>query len=79
MKYAYHGIYNCYIAHKWRQVIDSDGVRMAVLIALYAPGKAVHGGPTYTNSHRNKNVNVDKIKHIFIILVLPTKSVFFKH
>jgi hypothetical protein len=48
----------------------------AVLIALYAPGNAVHGGPTYTNSHRNKNVNVDKIKHIFIILVLPTKSLF---
>jgi hypothetical protein len=26
----------------------------------------------------NKIVNVDKMKHIFIVLVLPTKSVF-KH
>jgi hypothetical protein len=25
--------------------------------------------------HSNKNVNVDKITHIFIVLVLPTKSV----
>jgi hypothetical protein len=31
-----------------------------------------------TTTHSNKNVNVDKIKHIFIALVLPTKSVF-KH
>jgi hypothetical protein len=33
------------------------------------------GAPTYTNTHRNKSVIVDKIKHIFIKLVLPTKSV----
>jgi hypothetical protein len=33
---------------------------------------------TYTTTHRNKNVNVDKINHIFIALVLSTKSVF-KH
>jgi hypothetical protein len=33
---------------------------------------------TYTTTHRNKTVNVDKIKHIFIVLVLPTKLVF-KH
>jgi hypothetical protein len=31
---------------------------------------------TYTTTHRNKTVNVDKIKHIFIVLVLLTKSVF---
>ena len=36
------------------------------------------GAPTYTTTHMNKTVNVDKIKHIFIVLVLPTKSVF-KH
>ena len=32
----------------------------------------------YTTSRRNKTVNVDKSKHIFIVLVLPTKAVF-KH
>ena len=31
--------------------------------------------PTYTATHRNKTVNVDKIEHIFIVLVLPTTSV----
>ena len=36
------------------------------------------GASTYTTTHRNKNVIVDKIKHIFIVLVLPTKSIF-KH
>jgi len=30
---------------------------------------------TYKTTHRNKIVNVNKIKHIFIILVLSTKSV----
>jgi len=38
--------------------------------------KAVQWVPTYTTTHRNKTVNVYKIKHIFIVLVLPTKSVF---
>ena len=33
---------------------------------------------TYATTHRNKNVNVDKINHKFIVLVLSTKSVF-KH
>jgi hypothetical protein len=33
---------------------------------------------TCTTTHRNKTVNVDKIKHTFIVLILPTKSVF-KH
>ena len=36
------------------------------------------GAHTYTTTHRNETVNVDKIKHIVIVLVLPTKSVF-KH
>jgi hypothetical protein len=27
-------------------------------------GKAKHGTPTYITTHRNKNVNVDKIRHI---------------
>jgi hypothetical protein len=39
------------------------------------PVKAVHCG-TYLHTRRNKTVNVDKIKHIFIVLVHPTKSVF---
>ena len=57
--------------------------------ALQAPGQSRDSiiGPwakqctvalTYTTTHRNKTVNVDKIKHIIIVLVLPTKSVF-KH
>jgi hypothetical protein len=35
-------------------------------------------GPLHTQplSDRNKNVYGDKIKHIFIVLVLPTKSEF---
>ena len=42
--------------------------------------KQCTGDPTYTttHSHRNKTVIVDHIKYIFIVLVLPTKSVF-KH
>jgi hypothetical protein len=28
---------------------------------------------THTTSHRNKKVNVDKIKHVFIVLVLTNK------
>ena len=40
--------------------------------------KQFTGAPTYMTTHKNKNVNVNKIDHIFIALVLPTKSVF-KH
>lgn len=36
------------------------------------------GVPTYTTTHRNKTVTVDTIKHILIVLVLQTTSVF-KH
>jgi len=36
------------------------------------------GAPIYTTTHMNKTINVNKIKYIFIALVLPTKSVF-KH
>ena len=50
-----------------------------VVLTIYMPaGKAVHWDPSYTTTHRDNNVNVDKINHIFIVLVLPTKSVF-KH
>jgi hypothetical protein len=40
--------------------------------------KQYTGTHIYTTTHRNKTVNVDKIKHIFIVLVFPSKSVF-KH
>jgi hypothetical protein len=40
--------------------------------------KQFTGANTYTTTRRNKTVNADKIKHTFIVLVLPTKSVF-KH
>ena len=41
--------------------------------------KQCTGVPTYTTTHRNKNVMVDRIKHISsIVLIFPTKSVF-KH
>jgi hypothetical protein len=39
------------------------------------PGKAMYLGP-YLTTHRNKTVNVYKIKHIDIVLVFPTKLVF---
>jgi hypothetical protein len=32
----------------------------------------VNGAPSDTTTHRNENVNVNKIKRIFIVLVLPT-------
>ena len=52
-------------------------VARAVLIAYdRTPGKSIALGPISTLPFTT--VNVDKIKHIFIVLVLPTKSVF-KH
>ena len=36
------------------------------------------GANTCKTTHRKKSANVDKIKHIFIVLVFPTKLVF-KH
>jgi len=35
--------------------------------------KQCNGAPTYTTTHRNKNVNVDKIKNKLIVLVFPIK------
>ena len=45
---------------------------------ILGPGKAMYWGPTHTTTHRhrNKTVSVDHVKYIFIVLVLPTKSVF---
>ena len=45
------------------------------LIIIGPREKQCTGAHTSTTTHRNKTVNVDKIKHIFIVLVLPTKSV----
>jgi hypothetical protein len=38
--------------------------------------KQCTGAHTNTTTHRNKTVNVYKIKHVYIVLVFPTKSVF---
>ena len=38
--------------------------------------KQCTGTHTYTTTYRNKTVNVDNIKHIFIVLAPPTKSAF---
>jgi hypothetical protein len=35
--------------------------------------KQCTGAHTYTTTHINKTVNVDKMKYIFIVLVLPNK------
>ena len=40
--------------------------------------KQCTGSPTYTTTYRNRDVNVDTIKHIFIVLVFSTNSKF-KH
>ena len=40
--------------------------------------KQCNGAHIYTTTHMNKIINVDKINHIFITLLFPTKSVF-KH
>jgi hypothetical protein len=33
------------------------------------------GAHAYTTTYGNKSIIVDKIKHIFIVFVLPTKSI----
>jgi hypothetical protein len=44
---------------------------------IIGPRAKQHAGAhAYTTTHRDKSVNVDKIKHIFIVLVLTIKSVF---
>ena len=55
--------------------LDNNNRSRAVLTASRTPGKAMHLGP-YLTTHRNKTVNVYKIKHIDIVLVFPAKSVF---
>jgi hypothetical protein len=48
---------------------------------IYPWAKQCPGAHTYTTTYRNKTVNVDKIKHIFIVWELPIKLVFehYKH
>ena len=50
--------------------------RLNSIIGLRA--KQCTGAHSHKTTRRNKTVNADKIKHTFIVLVLPTKSVF-KH
>ena len=52
------------------------GYRLNSIIGPWPKGCT--GAPTYSTTYMNKTVNVDKIKHIFIVLVLPTKLLF-KH
>ena len=74
---VYH--YNKYIfdfidIYRFIQVSGCVGMGRAVVTALYSPGKSRSLG-SYTITRRNKTVNVYKIKHIFIVLVLPINSV----
>jgi len=51
----------------------------AVFNSITGPrAKQCTGAQIYTTTYRNKTGNVDRVKHKFIVLVLPTKSVF-KH
>ena len=55
-----------------------DPVSRAILTASKAPGQSSSLGPIPTQPLTGIKLNVDKINCIFIVLVLPTKSVF-KH
>ena len=60
------------------QISIVDALKQSHLNSIIGPrAKQCTVAHTYTITHRNKIVNVDKIKHtcIFIVLVLPTKSV----
>ena len=56
-------------------------VPRAVLTALYTPGQSSALGPIHIQPLTGIKLNVDKIKHIFIVWELPIKSVFehYKH
>lgn len=54
---------------------DSIGQHEDRLNSIIDPGKST-AVTAYTTTHRTKIVNVDQIKHIFIVWVLPTKSLF---
>ena len=57
--------------------LDDNNRSRAVLTVSWAPGKS--GAPGLTPTQPligKKTVNVYKIKHIYIVLVFPTKSVF---
>ena len=76
----------CVVIHGWLPLCDYPWEAALVWLSMCGNGRLISiigpqskqytGAPTYTATHRNKNVNVDKIKHIFIVLVLPPKSVF---
>ena len=45
-----------------------------IYIIIGSGEKQCTGSTTYTTIHRNKTVIVNQIKHIFIVLTLPTKT-----
>jgi hypothetical protein len=63
--------------HRKQTIEKHEPHRQERLNSIIGPWEnECNGTPTYTTSLLNKTINVDKIKHIFIVLVLPTKSVF---
>ena len=70
--------YNKYIfdfidIYRFIQVSGCVGMGGAVVTALYSPGKSRSLG-SYTITRRNKTVNVYKIKHIPLFIVLGTSN-----
>jgi len=62
--------------HRKQTIEKGEPHRQEHLNIIIGPWKKqCNGTPTYTSSLVNKTMNVDKIKHTFIVLVLPTKSV----
>ena len=62
--------------HRKQTIAKGEPHRQERLNSIIGPWKQhCNGTPTYTSSLVNKTINVDKIKHTFIVLVLPTNSV----
>ena len=69
------------VKEKWRdfslfKIVVMDYPAAGPSLQHYRPRvKQFTGDHTYTTNYRNKPVNVGKIKHIYIVWELPTKSV----
>ena len=66
----------CVLLYKYGYIllrVYDTHISRAVLTALLAPGQGSEPAPLYTTTRRNKDVNVDNIKNIFIEFVLPNK------
>jgi hypothetical protein len=58
-------------------LLDNNNRSLGRLNNITGPReKQCTGAHTYTTTHRYKTVNVYTIKHIYIVLVFPTMSVF---